>query len=165
MNIIVRAISNFLIPFILVFGFYIQINGESSPGGGFQSGVIFALLLISINIVNEKQKTLSIFSEKNLIIIGAFGMLIYCITGIFSIFFGLNFLNYNFIYYITKFFGIDINSNAAQGIGIFIIEIGIGMTVFATMYLIFLVIKSSIYEDNRVNNIEDNKEDNAEKIK
>ncbi len=147
MNIIVRAISNFLIPLIFVFGVYIQINGESSPGGGFQSGVIFALLLISMNIVNEKQKTLSIFSEKNLIIIGAFGMLIYCVTGIFSIFFRLNFLNYNFINYVTKVLGIDIN-NKAQGIGIFIIEIGICMTVFATMYLIFLVIKSNTCEDN-----------------
>jgi multicomponent Na+:H+ antiporter subunit B len=162
MNIIVSAISNFLIPFILVFGFYIQINGESSPGGGFQSGVIFALLLISMNIVNEKIKTLSIFTEKNLIIIGAFGMLIYCITGMFSIFFDLNFLNYNFINYVAMGLGIDIN-NKAQGIGIFIIEIGIGMTVFATMYLIFLVIKSSIYQNNRENNSEDNKEDNNEK--
>lgn len=145
MNIIVRAISNFLVPFILVFGFYIQINGESSPGGGFQSGVIFALLLISINMINEKQKTLSMFSEKNLIIIGSLGMLIYSITGIFSIFFGLNFLNYNFIFSVADAFGIKIKN--AQGIGIFIIEIGIGMTVFATMYLIFLVVKNSIYED------------------
>ena len=31
-----------LIPFILLFGLYVQFHGDFGPGGGFQAGVIFA---------------------------------------------------------------------------------------------------------------------------
>ena len=37
-----RVTSKLLIPFILVFGLYVQFHGDFGPGGGFQAGVIGA---------------------------------------------------------------------------------------------------------------------------
>lgn len=44
-----------LYPFMLLFGFYVVINGHNSPGGGFQGGAILATaILITFFIDSEK---------------------------------------------------------------------------------------------------------------
>jgi multicomponent Na+:H+ antiporter subunit B len=43
---ILITISRLLYPFILLFAFYIIINGDISPGGGFQGGAILATGLL-----------------------------------------------------------------------------------------------------------------------
>ncbi|MCB1589934.1 MAG: hypothetical protein KDI56_13595, partial [Xanthomonadales bacterium] len=45
-HLILRIVSKFLIPVILLFAFYVQFHGELGPGGGFQAGVIAASALI-----------------------------------------------------------------------------------------------------------------------
>ena len=39
---VLRVITKLLLPFILLFGLYVQFHGDFGPGGGFQAGVIFA---------------------------------------------------------------------------------------------------------------------------
>ena len=41
-HLVIRVVSKLLIPFILLFGLYVQFHGDFGPGGGFQAGVIFA---------------------------------------------------------------------------------------------------------------------------
>ena len=41
-SLILRVVAKLLIPFILLFGLYVQFHGDFGPGGGFQAGVIFA---------------------------------------------------------------------------------------------------------------------------
>ena len=43
---VLRVIAKLLIPFILVFGLYVQFHGDYGPGGGFQAGVIVAAAVI-----------------------------------------------------------------------------------------------------------------------
>ncbi|WP_425446617.1 MnhB domain-containing protein [Dethiothermospora halolimnae] len=58
---ILRCISRVLFPFILLYGFYIIINGHLSPGGGFQGGAILATgILISYFIYPEKIRDLNL---------------------------------------------------------------------------------------------------------
>ena len=45
-TIVLRVVGKALIPFILLFGLYVQFHGDYGPGGGFQAGVIFAAGLI-----------------------------------------------------------------------------------------------------------------------
>jgi len=45
-NIIMKTIAKILIPFILVFGIYVVVNGADSVGGGFQGGAILAAAFI-----------------------------------------------------------------------------------------------------------------------
>ena len=48
---IVKTLSKFIIPVILVFGIYILLNGHLSPGGGFSGGAILASALIIFAMV------------------------------------------------------------------------------------------------------------------
>ena len=37
-KLVVRVVSRFFIPFILLFGLYVQFHGDFGPGGGFPPG-------------------------------------------------------------------------------------------------------------------------------
>ena len=50
----VSTITGFLYPFVIVFGFYVILNGHNTPGGGFQGGAILATLFIGRFIVNPR---------------------------------------------------------------------------------------------------------------
>ena len=133
-NPILRVITLLLTPLIALYGIYIQLNGEYSPGGGFQAGVILAVPLILLSLFLNAKIITTIISMSFLRIIAAFGVLIYAGTGILAIFFNKNFLDYSV-------FGRD----SGQKLGIFFVELGVGMTVFATIVIIyfsFAVIKN-----------------------
>ena len=53
-SLIVKTVCRRLVPFIQLFGLYVVIHGHTSPGGGFQGGVIlgasFILLAIAYGI-------------------------------------------------------------------------------------------------------------------
>ncbi|WCR56893.1 DUF4040 domain-containing protein [Rickettsia asembonensis] len=131
MTIIIKYITSFIIPYIILYSIYIQLNGESSPGGGFQAGVIFASSLIAYDLVYGNRKLSRYFPPNVLISIAVLGVAIYAIVGTISLFFNDNYLNY---YSLTNF--ID-DKLLAQHISIVIVEIGIGLTVSAIMYLIY----------------------------
>ena len=46
LDVILRVITKLLLPFILLFGLYVQFHGETGPGGGFQAGVIVGACII-----------------------------------------------------------------------------------------------------------------------
>ncbi len=43
---IIHTTSKILIPFVIIFGFYVIINGADSVGGGFQGGAVLAAAFI-----------------------------------------------------------------------------------------------------------------------
>lgn len=45
-SVIIRTTSKILIPFVIVFGLYVIINGADSVGGGFQGGAVLAAAFI-----------------------------------------------------------------------------------------------------------------------
>ena len=45
-HLVLRVVAKMLIPFILLFGLYVQFHGDFGPGGGFQAGVILTLIHI-----------------------------------------------------------------------------------------------------------------------
>jgi multicomponent Na+:H+ antiporter subunit B len=134
---VLKTVVSFIIPYLILYAIYIQLNGEVSPGGGFQAGVIFASGIIAFDLLNGSKKTCEFFSEKALIICGIFGVLIYASTGLVSFLFNDNYLNYNSI---AKTPWVN-HPLTGQHIGIFFIEIGVGLTVSSIMCLIYLVLK------------------------
>ncbi|NDL67421.1 MnhB domain-containing protein [Anaerotalea alkaliphila] len=52
---IISIIIGVLYPFILLFGFYIILNGHLTPGGGFQGGAILSAVLMSRYLVSPNQ--------------------------------------------------------------------------------------------------------------
>jgi len=134
---VLKTVVSFIIPYLILYAIYIQLNGEVSPGGGFQAGVIFASGIIAFDLLNGSKKTCEFFSDKALIICGIFGVLIYASTGLVSFLFDDNYLNYNSI---AKTPWVN-HPLTGQHIGIFFIEIGVGLTVSSIMCLIYLVLK------------------------
>lgn len=128
-TLILQKAAIFILPYIFFYAFYIQINGEISPGGGFQAGTIFASALIGFElIISNKDIIEKYFSINLLIFLATLGVFIYLGTGLISLFFDSNFLNYS-ILSDDKLFG--------QNLGIFFVELGVGLTVASVMCLIY----------------------------
>lgn len=52
---IITRMTGLLYPFILLFGFYIILNGHASPGGGFQGGAVLAAVFITRYLVEPNR--------------------------------------------------------------------------------------------------------------
>lgn len=127
-TLILRQVSNLIIPAILLFSFYVQFHGDYGPGGGFQAGVIFAAGIILYALVYGRNNVQKIFPTKIIRVFVALGLLLYISVGIATILLGGNFLDYNALLH---------DQHHAQHLGIFLIELGVGITVAAVMIIIF----------------------------
>ncbi len=126
--IILKAVTKIVIPYILLFAIYIQVNGEVSPGGGFQAGAILASTTIGYNIIYSNKLVQQDFKVSVLIITAALGVTIYGLTGIIAFLKGNNYLNY---------YSIVSEGVIGQYLGIFIIELGVGLTVASSLLIIY----------------------------
>ena len=125
---VLKVMAKLLIPFILLFGFYVQMHGDYGPGGGFQAGVIIAAAFILYAIVFDVKTARRAAPMAVLSSIACVGVLLYAGVGVANLIYGGRFLEYGVLAH-----------EAAQGnhIGILIVEIGVGMTVAAVMMIIF----------------------------
>jgi len=53
-SLILKTISRILLPFVIIFGFYIILNGDTSPGGGFQGGVVLATGYLLLYFIKQE---------------------------------------------------------------------------------------------------------------
>lgn len=127
-HIIIRVVGRFIIPFIFLFALYIQFHGEYSPGGGFQAGVIFAAAFVLYTFIFGLEKSKKVCSNDMLFNLAAIGSLLYAGVGVVCLFLGGNFLEYSIL---------ASKSTTGQQIGIIVIELGVGITVFSVMLLLF----------------------------
>ena len=125
---VLKVMAKLLIPFILLFGFYVQMHGDYGPGGGFQAGVIIAVAFILYAIVFDVKTARRVAPMAVLVSIACLGVLLYAGVGVANLIYGGRFLEYGVL-----------SHEAAHGnhIGILIVEIGVGMAVAAVMMLIF----------------------------
>ncbi len=128
-HVIIRTIALLLLPLIFLFGFYILFHGEVSPGGGFQGGAIWATAVCLHALVFSVEETRRIFRPVWLKAIACIGGVIYAGVGFLTIFLGGRFLDYNVL---------ADSPHTGQLIGITAIEIGVQLTVFGVLSLIFL---------------------------
>lgn len=127
-NLVLRAVAKILIPFVLLFALYVQFHGELGPGGGFQAGVIFAAAFILYALVFGLDAVHAVASPGLLRVLSALGVLLFAGVGLAGIFAGGNFLDYGVLVH---------DPIAGQHLGIFLIELGVGITVAAVMIIIF----------------------------
>ena len=127
---ILRVVSKFMIPFILLFALYVQFHGDFGPGGGFQAGVIFAAAFILYGLIFGIENARKVLPATATRILLASGVLLYAGTGLFGIFLGGNYLDYNVL---------ATTAVCGQHLGILLVEFGVGTTVAATMVTIFFV--------------------------
>jgi len=127
-QLVLRVVVKVLLPFILLFALYVQLHGDYGAGGGFQAGIIFASGFILYDLVFGEGDARLIVPPNFLKRLAALGVLLYAGVGLYSLFNGKAFLDYS---------ALSDNPTSAQHIGIFLVELGVGITVFSVALTIF----------------------------
>ena len=128
-HIVIKTITKALIPFIQLFALYVIAHGEISPGGGFQGGVILGASIILYVIAFGSFEGRRRISEKSNDLFNSLGVLIYAVIGVLCLLAGGAYLEYS---------KLPLGSyKIASQLGMYGIEIGVGITVAAVMITIF----------------------------
>ncbi len=127
--VVLRVVSKLLIPFILIFALYVQMHGDFGPGGGFQAGVIFAAAFILYGLIFGTASIRRVVPPRVLLGFISLGVLLFAGTGVAALVLDGNFLDYN---------ALAADPLSGQHLGILIVELGVGTTVFAVMLTIFV---------------------------
>lgn len=129
LDLILRVTTKLLIPFILLFGLYVQFHGDFGPGGGFQAGVIAAAVIILYAIIFGLKAAQRVVPQGFVEFLVPLGVLIFAGVGVISMFNGGEFLNYSVL---------DSHDPAhGQHMGVLLVEVGVLVTVSSTMVAIF----------------------------
>ena len=136
--VILRIVTKLIIPLILLFGLYVQFHGDYSAGGGFQAGVILASGFILYNIIFGINVGEELLSQRLSKILMGLGVLLFVGVGIAGMVLGDNFLEYN---------SLGLDSKYGQILGIFLVEVGVGLTVAGVMLILFHLFSSWKGED------------------
>ncbi|MGL9717868.1 MAG: Na(+)/H(+) antiporter subunit B [Wolbachia sp.] len=126
---VLNAVTFLMVPFIILFALYIQFHGDYTPGGGFQAGIIIASGIILYSMLFGISVTLKAIPYSVIKLTNMLGILIYGGTGIVTVLFGKSFLSYDILL---------INNVAGQKFGIFLVELGVALTVFSSMLIIYV---------------------------
>lgn len=127
---VLRVIIKLLFPFVLLFALYVQFHGDFGPGGGFQAGVLAASAFIAYSLIFGTRRLHEILSVRFLEICSALGVLLYGGTGLVALIQGGRFLDYSYL-----------GSTQVKGqlIGIFVVELGVFLTVASVMLNLFFM--------------------------
>ena len=128
-HLVLRVVAKLLIPFILLFALYVQTHGDFGPGGGFQAGVIFASAFFLYGLIFGVENARRVVPPVVVRGLVALGVLIFGGTGVAAMLMDGNYLEY-------AVFAAD--PAAGNHIGIWLVELGVGVTVSAAMIAIFL---------------------------
>ena len=125
-DLIIRMVCRGLAPFIQLFGLYVIMHGHSSPGGGFQGGVILASSFILLAMAEGSEMLRRRLSLTALTGFMSAGVLLFAGIGVVCLVLGANYLDYGVLPF-----------SEPRSVGMLVIEIGIGITVTAAMLSIF----------------------------
>ena len=127
-HVILRVATRLLVPFILLFALYVQFHGDFGPGGGFQAGVIFGAGCILYGLVFGVEALMGVVSPWAVRWLAAGGVFLFASVGVAGLLTGGNYLDYSLL---------AADPVAGQHLGIFLIELGVGITVASVVVSLF----------------------------
>ena len=127
-HLIPQVVGRILIPFIVLFGLYVQFHGEYGPGGGFQAGALIATGVILFALLEGEEAALRAVPRRVLLALVIGGATLYGGVGVACILLGGNFLDYSVL---------AADPVTGQQVGILLIEAGVGMAVCGALLSIF----------------------------
>ena len=144
-HVVLRVVAKLLIPLIVLFAFYVQFHGDLGAGGGFQAGVIMAVAIILHALVFGLRATMAAVPVSLARSVAALGVVVYAGVGIVCIINGGGFLDYDYLFSPRVEAMIPANllgdpnhvHHWGQHFGILFIEIGVLLTVSATIVTMF----------------------------
>jgi len=144
-HVVLRVTAKLLIPLIALFAFYVQFHGDLGAGGGFQAGVILAVAPILHALVFGLRETIAALPVRTVRSIATLGVLLFAGVGVICMINGGGFLDYDHLFppgveaiIPPGLLGDPDHAHQwGQHFGIFFIELGVLLTVAATMVTIF----------------------------
>ncbi len=127
-HLIPKVVGRLLVPFIVLFGLYVQFHGDFGPGGGFQAGAIIATGIMLYAVLEGETAALKAVPSRLLMAMVAGGAILYGGVGVATILLGGNFLDYS----VLSSTPVD-----GQHLGILLVELGVGITVCGALLSIF----------------------------
>jgi len=131
-SMIIEMAVRLMVPFIQLFGLYVIVHGHYSPGGGFQGGVVLGAAFILMAIAFDQKTSIRFFPIRTNAILGGTGALIYVGTAVICALLGGLFLDYSALDRI-----IPLGPVAWRSMGIFVVEVGVGLAVMSIMVSLF----------------------------
>ncbi len=128
-HLILLVVSKLLIPFLLLFAFYVQMHGDFGPGGGFQAGAIAAAAIVLYALIFGRRASEKAIPPRIVEAGIPIGVLIFAGVGVANLLMGGNYLEYNAIN--------PAHPVEGQHLGIMLVEAGVFITVFCTLVTIF----------------------------
>lgn len=125
-NIVLKTVGKIMVPFILIFGCYVVLNGHISPGGGFSGGAVMGAALILLAASNGFSLLDKFFNFKLFTAITSGALLCYACCKAYSFFTGAN--------HLESFIPKGIPGAILSGGFILPLNICVGMIVACTMY-------------------------------
>jgi multicomponent Na+:H+ antiporter subunit B len=125
---VLRVVAKLLLPFILLFALYVQFHGDYGPGGGFQAGVIFAAGFILYVLIYGLRNADQVLPRGILRFGYSCGVLLFAGVGIYDMLLGGKYLDYSVMAH---------DPVHGQHAGIFLVELGVGITVASVMVSVF----------------------------
>lgn len=127
-HLVPRVVGLLLVPFIILFGLYVQFHGDYGPGGGFQAGALVAAGFILYSLLEGEAQALRLLSTRALSYLIVAGAMLYSGVGVAGMLLGGNFLDYSVL---------SDDPVAGQHLGLLLIELGVGLTVAGVLLTIF----------------------------
>ena len=125
---VLRVIAKLMIPLILLFALYVQFHGDYGPGGGFQAGVIFGAGMILYGLIFGVETAARLLPPALLRTGIATGVLLFAGVGVAGLARGGAYLDYDVLAH---------DPLHGQHLGIFLVELGVFITVASVMVTIF----------------------------
>ena len=136
--VVLRVTAKAMIAFMLLFALYVQFHGDFGPGGGFQAGVIVAASVVLYAIIYGLEAARAVVPDRVIEALIAVGVLLYAGVGVAGLLLGGMYLDY---------FVLSADPVHGQHRGIFWVEAGVLLTVFAVMLKVFYLFASRTRED------------------
>ena len=128
-----------LIPIMLLFGAYVIVHAETSPGGGFQGGAIIAAAVILARLSLDREQSQALLSTRSAMNLLSVGALVALGVGLIPLLAGSDFLDYGALP-VPSDDGRVLPHLTLRGLGIFVFEAGIAVAVTAAIVIIFDVL-------------------------
>lgn len=135
MDVILRVVTKLLLPFMLIFALYVQWHGDLGPGGGFQAGAIAAAAIILYAVVYGFEAAERAVPRRLAEAMVPLGVLIYASVGVWAMIQGANYLDYDAVVHWPP--ATQEQAIHGQHWGVYVIEIGVFVTVSGTLLTIF----------------------------
>lgn len=131
-NLIIRTSVRLLVPFIQLYGLYVIVHGHYSPGGGFQGGVVLGASFILLALAYDLKTSLRFMSERVNNLLCNLGALIFVGIALLCALLGGLFLDYAALARL-----IPMADEEWRSLGIFLVELGVGLAVMSIMASLF----------------------------